>query len=132
MGFTRAAVSATHVAPDGLRSRAQSQRRRIIGLAVTTVLLGVMAVASLAIGTETVGLSTVWQALIDYRDIGDQWIVHDLRIPRTVLALVAGMALGVSGALIQAVAHNPLADSQILGINLAQACSWSPRLRCSD
>jgi iron complex transport system permease protein len=76
-----------------------------------------MTVASLAIGTETVGPSTVWQALIDYRDIGDQWIVHDLRIPRTVLALVAGLALGVSGALIQAVAHNPLADSQILGIN---------------
>jgi iron complex transport system permease protein len=76
-----------------------------------------MCVASLAIVTENVGLSVVWQAVTNYRDVGDQWIVHELRIPRTVLALVAGVALGLSGAVVQAVARNPLADAQVLGIN---------------
>jgi iron complex transport system permease protein len=66
-------------------------------------------------------LSTVWQAVTDYRDIGDQWIVHDLRIPRTVLGLLVGLALGLSGTLIQAVGRNPLADSEILGINSGAA-----------
>ncbi len=80
-----------------------------------------MCIASLAIGTQNVSLSTVWQAVTDYRDIGDQWIVHDLRIPRTVLGLLVGLALGLSGTLIQAVGRNPLADSEILGINSGAA-----------
>ncbi len=80
-----------------------------------------MCVASLAIGTENVSLPMVWQAVTDYRDIGDQWIVHDLRVPRTALALLVGVALGLSGTLIQAVGRNPLADSEVLGINSGAA-----------
>jgi iron complex transport system permease protein len=102
-------------------SRHPTQRSRTLGLALSVVLLAVVCVASLAIGTQNVSLSTVWQAVTDYRDIGDQWVVHDLRIPRTVLALVIGMALGLSGTLIQAVGRNPLADSEILGINSGAA-----------
>ena len=63
----------------------------------------------------------MWQALTDYRDIGDQWIVHDLRVPRTVLGLLVGLALGLSGTLIQAVGRNPLADTEVLGINSGAA-----------
>ncbi|MGV9799646.1 iron chelate uptake ABC transporter family permease subunit [Mycobacterium sp. NPDC003449] len=96
-------------------------RSRATGLLIATLLLAVVCVASLAIGTENVSLSTVWQALTDYRDAGDQWIVHDLRIPRTVLGLLVGLALGLSGTLIQAVGRNPLADSEILGINSGAA-----------
>ena len=105
------------VSGDGLAAYARSRRRKVAGLACAAAVLVMMCVASLAIGTENVGLSVVWQAVTDYRDIGDQWIVHELRIPRTVLALVAGVALGLSGAVIQAVARNPLADTQVLGIN---------------
>ncbi|SDC37779.1 iron complex transport system permease protein [Mycolicibacterium neoaurum] len=91
--------------------------RRPAGLLLAVAMLGLMCVLSLAIGTESVGLSTVWQAVTDYTDSGDQWIVHDLRIPRTVLGIVVGIALGLSGALIQGLTRNPLADSQILGID---------------
>ena len=94
---------------------------RVAGLLVAAGLLMVMCVASLAIGTENVALSAVWQAVTDYRDVGDQWIVHDLRIPRTVLALLVGVALGLAGTLIQAVGRNPLADTEILGINSGAA-----------
>ena len=98
-------------------SRYPTQRGKVIGLIVATVLLGAVCVASLAIGTENVSLSTVWTTVTDYRDIGNEWIVHDLRIPRTVLGLLIGLALGLSGTLIQAVGRNPLADSEIIGIN---------------
>lgn len=94
---------------------------RVVGLSGAVVLLATVCVASLAIGTENVALSTVWHAVTDYHDVGDQWIVHDLRIPRTVLGLLVGLALGLSGALIQAVGRNPLADSEILGINSGAA-----------
>jgi iron complex transport system permease protein len=80
-----------------------------------------MCVASLAIGTESVTLPTVFHAITDYHDVGDQWIVHDLRIPRTALALLVGLSLGLSGTLIQAVGRNPLADSEVLGINSGAA-----------
>jgi iron complex transport system permease protein len=110
---TQAAVTKT--------ARCPTTRCRAAGLAVAAALLAVTCVASLAIGTENVGLGTVWQAVTGYRDIGDQWIVHELRIPRTALALLVGLALGLSGTLIQAVGRNPLADSEILGINSGAA-----------
>lgn len=107
--------------PTSAPSHYPSQRSRLTGLVVAAVLLAVTCVASLAIGTENVSLATVWQAVTDYHDIGNAWIVHDLRIPRTVLALLVGLALGLSGTLIQAVGRNPLADSEILGINSGAA-----------
>ncbi len=76
-----------------------------------------VCVLSLAVGTQTVDLLTVWHAVTDYTDTGNQWIVYELRIPRTVLGIVVGIALGLSGgALIQGITRNPLADSQILGL----------------
>ncbi|GAS94981.1 ABC-type transporter, permease components [Mycolicibacterium canariasense] len=90
--------------------------RRLTGLLVCIALLVLACVLSLAVGTQTVGLATVWQAVTDYSDTGNEWIVHELRIPRTVLGVVVGIALGLSGALIQGITRNPLADSQILGI----------------
>lgn len=93
------------------------RRRRGLGLVGAVVLLLLSCIASLAIGTEPVSPVTVWNAVINYSDAGEEWIVHDLRIPRTVLAVVVGLALGLSGAVIQSVANNPLADTGVLGIN---------------
>src|SRR6478736_5415445 len=102
---------------EGSRTEVTTRDRRLPGLALCAALLLVVSILSLAIGTQSVGLSTVWHAVIDYTDTGDQWIVHDLRIPRTLLGIVVGIALGLSGALIQGITRNPLADTQILGIN---------------
>jgi iron complex transport system permease protein len=107
----------TPLAPAQTTSPLPASRSRALGLVLAAALLAAACIASLAIGTENVDLTTVWHAVTDYRDVGDQWIVHDLRIPRTVLALLVGLALGLSGTLIQSVGRNPLADSEILGIN---------------
>jgi iron complex transport system permease protein len=100
-----------------LDSAARHGRRRLVGLLAALVGLALVCVLSLAVGTENIDLGTVWRAVTDYTDVGDQWIVHDLRIPRTVLGVLVGIALGLSGALIQGLTRNPLADTQILGIN---------------
>jgi len=102
---------------DTRTDHASEGRRHAVGLLGAAAVLGLTCVLSLAIGTENVGLSTVWHAIVDYTDTGNQWIVHELRIPRTLLGIVVGIALGLSGALIQGVTRNPLADAQILGIN---------------
>lgn len=118
-------TSSTTAPPTGAMSATPThqltQRGRVAGLFVAAAALVTMCMVSLAIGTEYVPLPTVVSALVDYHDVGAQWIVHELRVPRTILAVVVGLALGLSGTLIQAVGRNPLADSEILGINSGAA-----------
>jgi iron complex transport system permease protein len=63
----------------------------------------------------------VWDALTGADTGRDAQVVTTLRIPRTVMGLLVGAALGVAGALIQAVTRNPLADPGILGVNAGSA-----------
>jgi iron complex transport system permease protein len=97
-------------------------RRRLVGLAAIVLLLCVISVASIAIGTKAISVPVIWEALTDptASDV-DHFSVRDLRVPRTVVGLVVGAALGVSGALIQALTRNPLADPGILGVNAGAA-----------
>ncbi|XAS63972.1 iron chelate uptake ABC transporter family permease subunit [Micrococcaceae bacterium Sec5.8] len=89
-------------------------------LAAVTVLV-LLTGASLAIGARGLDLGTVGQALTGFDPAsGDHAVVH-ARIPRTILGLLAGGALGLAGAAMQGVARNPLADPGILGINAGAA-----------
>ncbi|NOL43391.1 iron chelate uptake ABC transporter family permease subunit [Kribbella sandramycini] len=81
------------------------------------VLLLVLLVASVLIGSTSISPAVVWKALFDPTADIDQFAIRDFRLPRTVAGLVVGIALGVAGALIQALTRNPLADPGILGLN---------------
>jgi iron complex transport system permease protein len=99
------------------RPRTQARIDPRLGLVLCLVVLAGVCLLSVALGTRNIALGTVWEAFHHYTDTDDQSIVRDLRVPRTVLGLLAGVAFGLSGAVIQAVTRNPLADTQILGIN---------------
>jgi len=88
---------------------------------VAIVVLGVVAVASIAYGSKSIPLSTVWQALVDFDGSNDQLIVRSLRVPRTLLGLGVGIALGLAGGVMQGVTRNPLADPGILGVDAGAA-----------
>lgn len=91
-------------------------RRSLAALALLTVLAVVAALCSIAFGSRIVGFEEIVGGLTGSRsDIGALVVAE--RVPRTVVALVAGAALGVSGALMQAVTRNPIADPGILGVN---------------
>ena len=91
-------------------------RRCLAALALLTVLAVVAALCSIAFGSRIVGFEEIVGGLTGSRsDIGALVVAE--RMPRTVVALVAGAALGVSGALMQAVTRNPIADPGILGVN---------------
>ncbi|WP_436522687.1 iron chelate uptake ABC transporter family permease subunit [Actinoplanes sp. HUAS TT8] len=83
--------------------------------------LGATCLLSIAIGTRNIAPGAVWDAFAHYAGTDDQSVVRDLRVPRTVLGILAGVAFGLSGAVIQAVTRNPLADTQILGVNSGAA-----------
>ncbi|WP_243722768.1 iron chelate uptake ABC transporter family permease subunit [Actinomadura sp. 7K507] len=79
------------------------------------LLMVVLAGASLAVGAGSAPLPEVWRALVDYTGTSEQVIVRDIRVPRTILAICVGAALGVSGSLVQTLTRNPLAEPGILG-----------------
>ena len=87
------------------------------GLAGATGLLVVIGFASVAYGSKSIPLSVVWDALWHF-DPGsnDHLIVRSLRVPRTVIGLGVGAALGLAGAVMQGVSRNPLGDPGILGV----------------
>ncbi|MBG6066668.1 FecCD family ABC transporter permease [Micromonospora ureilytica] len=91
------------------------RRRAVLVVAVLTVLLLLAVVLSLSLGTPYVAPADVLRALSGAGTPYDL-VVFDLRLPRVVLAAVAGAAFGVAGTLIQSVARNPLASPDVIGI----------------
>lgn len=96
---------------------ARSGRRRLVMLLVLLGLLVVACVASLLIGWSWIAPDRVWDAFVHFNGSHDQLVIHDSRMQRTVVAALAGAALGLAGAIMQALTRNPLADPGLLGVN---------------
>ena len=110
----------TAVAPAGTPSprRATARGRTTVLIVATAATLAITAVLALGLGSHPVAPGTVVSALLDYDPANnDHLIVVQSRLPRVVLAVVVGAALGLAGALMQSVTRNPLADPGILGVN---------------
>lgn len=125
-GGAVAAVSAPAASLDSLRidpkapvavGRIRSASRRAQVLVGLTVLLALLMVASVFVGSGDISVGEAWSSLWNPTGSTNDVIVRDYRVPRTLLAALAGLALGVSGAVIQALTRNPLADPGILGVN---------------
>ncbi|WP_406009774.1 iron ABC transporter permease [Streptomyces sp. NBC_00637] len=97
---------------------APPKRRAIrpVGLLAAVAVLLLVAVASIAVGAKELSVAQVMHGL--FQDSGTYAdVVVDERLSRTVLGLLVGAALGLSGAVLQALTRNPLADPGLLGIN---------------
>nr|WP_229900212.1 iron chelate uptake ABC transporter family permease subunit [Streptomyces hiroshimensis] len=96
---------------------------RAAGLLAATGLLLLVAVASIAVGAKPLPLEAVWHGLFGDAHGEAGVIVREVRLPRTLLGLLAGAALGLSGAVMQALTRNPLAEPGILGVNAGAAAA---------
>lgn len=102
--------------------------RRTIGAILLGTVVVVLCVASLAIGSgqgpHDLSYATVFDALWHRAGVDTELVkLVDNRLVRTVLALLAGLALGAAGTLTQGHTRNPLADPGLLGINAGAACA---------
>jgi iron complex transport system permease protein len=108
------------------RNRANRRLGLLLGLTVLA------AVLSICIGPVLLTPAQLWDALFGSRSGTAYQIVRHVRIPRTLGCLLAGMALAVSGAIIQSVLANPLAAPNIIGVNagagllVALSCALFP------
>ena len=94
--------------------------RRGLALAAMLALLAGLCALSIALGSRQVDPSDIAAALQGQVDTVARAAVA-ARIPRTVLAVLAGAALGLAGAVMQGVTRNPLADPGLLGVNSGAA-----------
>ena len=108
--------------PTVLRGSRPSSRVLLVGVALVLALLAAV-VASVALGSQPVPWPDVLAVLREPGTTEASAIVWDMRVPRTVLGLLVGIALGVAGALTQAHTRNPLADPGLLGVTSGAACA---------
>lgn len=102
-------------------SMAATRRRRIVGLLVLGVAVVVVVLMSIAVGARPLTFADIHHALVTPTGLDTDVIVQSLRLPRTALGLIVGIALGIAGALIQGHTRNPLADAGLLGLNAGAA-----------
>ncbi|MFH9613450.1 FecCD family ABC transporter permease [Streptomyces pratensis] len=115
-------MSTTAVERPAPRGTTEARRRRVVGMGALASILVIGAAVSLAVGARALSPAEVWHGLFaspdaDQRLTEIRLIVRTVRVPRTVLAVVAGVALGMGGALIQGYTRNPIADTGLLGVN---------------
>jgi iron complex transport system permease protein len=106
------------------RSRVRgSGLTRSAGLILAFAILALAALLSLAVGARSIAPADVASALLGGGSSRDAAIVRSIRVPRTLLGIVVGAAIGIAGALMQALTRNPLADPGLLGVNAGAAAA---------
>ncbi|MFJ7061341.1 FecCD family ABC transporter permease [Streptomyces microflavus] len=105
-----------------VRKKPAARARYAAGLTAGLVLLALAVAGGLAVGAQPVPPAEVLAALFD-PDAPHASLVREVRVSRTLLAVTAGAALGLAGAVMQGMSRNPLADPGILGVNTGAACA---------
>ena len=96
-----------------------SMGRQSLTLSLMIVVLAALLMTSLALGSVSIPLEQIVSALLTGQSDQPAWtnIILKFRLPKTLTAMLAGMALGVSGLLMQTYFRNPLAEPFVLGVS---------------
>ncbi|MEI8407288.1 MULTISPECIES: FecCD family ABC transporter permease [unclassified Kribbella] len=98
------------------RARAVRQARSLAVIVVLAVLVFIAFCVSLSLGDFKIPVLDVVKTLFGGGDRATEFIVNRLRLPRALTGLMVGAALGMSGAIFQSIARNPLASPDIIGV----------------
>mgnify|MGYP000704878905 FL=1 len=93
------------------------KKKFVFSIILCLALLSIMAIFSISLGAKSIAFSKVIDVLLGNDPDSLEATIILQRIPRTVFGILAGGALGISGALMQSITRNPIADPSILGVN---------------
>lgn len=105
----------------GYRGLIKQSALPVIGVVIGLLILLIFLVISVSFGAKDIPLKTILAALTAFDGSIDHLIITTVRLPRSLIAILVGAALAVSGALMQGLTRNPLADPGILGIESGAA-----------
>lgn len=103
-------------APRG-EQRLHGHGTRLAVIAALVVVLGLLIILSVSFGASRLPFRDVIAALFGAGDAQTSMLIHKLRLPRVLVAVLVGLALGTAGAMMQGVFRNPLASPDIMGVN---------------
>ncbi|WP_405098014.1 FecCD family ABC transporter permease [Oceanobacillus sp. FSL H7-0719] len=92
------------------------KKQRII-LFISLLLIIITVIVSMGIGSSSLTFDRLMQTIIVQGSMKEEFILYSIRLPRILITLLAGMALALSGAILQGITRNNLADPGIIGIN---------------
>ena len=95
----------------------QSSKRLSIFLICSLLLLVLGLVLAVRLGSVHIAFSDIFNSIFNYSEKLELMLVRDVRIPRALSVLMTGGILGVTGAMIQGVTRNPIAEPSILGVS---------------
>jgi iron complex transport system permease protein len=100
----------------------RSSTTLLSGLGLATLFLAGCFALSIALGAADINLGDIWQALFAFDEtVTNHLIIRTVRLPRSLIALVVGMAMATAGAMMQGLTSNPLASPSILGVSTGAA-----------
>lgn len=97
------------------------QRKKLLALLITIVLLLVVAVISAGTGSIRLSPGEILSTLFGGGNATSRAVLFEIRLPRIAAGVLVGVALGVSGAVMQCVLNNPLASASTLGVSQGAA-----------
>lgn len=92
-------------------------RRQKLIISLLFVLIALTIILSLGLGYSSVSYDRILPTLLGNGTFKEEFVLFSIRLPRIVVTLLAGMALAISGAILQGLTRNDLADPGIIGIN---------------
>ena len=95
----------------------QSRNKTAVFVSCSFILLLIGMVLAIRLGTVPIAFSSIWDSIFHYTDSLDLMLIRDVRMPRVLTVLFTGGILGMTGAMIQGVTRNPIAEPSILGVS---------------
>ena len=95
----------------------KSKAFRVMIIGIFAVFTAFAMIVSLIFGSADISFCTIMHTLLGHVDTTDEMVIWNIRFPRNIVGALVGANLAVSGAILQAVMKNPLADPGIVGVS---------------
>lgn len=91
--------------------------KKLVFLVTSCSLFAIIGlIVAICAGAKSIPLRTVWDSIFHYEDVLEMQLVRDVRIPRVICTAFVGGLLGITGAMMQGVTRNPVAEPSLMGI----------------